>query len=305
MALYGFGRLGRAVYHIAARRGDMEVVMVADDESPEYIVDALMSDVVYASVEQQFEAAEGGFHHHERHIHVQPVQAADIWKNHDIDIVIDTLTEYPDKAVTKQHQAAGAKRVLFAAPSRDVTTIVYGANDLDIKTAADAVSAGGAEWAAALPVFEVIDSICGREKSLLTTVNGAICACQNVSCEHEHPVDEPFSPTGAVLEAPKLVASLTELVVYAERSATVEKLNAAFEKAAKEPYYQGILTARTEPVKADDIIGDSYSAVIDLTKTSVAGGRLLSVKVWHDREWGYANRLVELAADFAKTGKAT
>jgi glyceraldehyde 3-phosphate dehydrogenase len=300
VAIYGFGRLGRAVYHIASRRSDLEVVMVVSDDSPEYIVNSLMTDTVYASLEQRFETAEGGFRHDEHHVHVRPVKSTDVWQGHDIAIVIDTISENPTKETVKQHQSAGAKRVLFAAPSHNLATIVYGVNDHELKDAPDAITGGGAEQAAASPVLEIIDTICGREKSLLTTVNGSICDCQSAYCESEHEVLEPFTTTGAVLEAPKLVASLTEVAAYAERSTTVEKLNAAFEKAAKEPYYQGILVVRNEPVKADDSIGESFSAIIDLTKTAVAGGRLLSVKIWYDREWGYANRLVELTADYGK-----
>lgn len=274
--------------------------MVVSDDTPEYIVDALMTDSIYASLEQHFEPAEGGFHHADRHVHVRPVNHKDVWQGHDIDIVIDTLTESPTKQTAEQHQAAGAGRVLFAAPSRDVPTIVYGVNDHDLKGAGQAITGGGAEQAAVSPIFEIIDAACGREKSLLTTINGSICECQSTYCEHEHELLEPFTPTGATLETPKLVASITEVVAYAERATTVDKLNAAFEKAAEEPYYQGILTVRNEAVKADDVIGESFSAIVDLTKTSVAGGHLLSIKAWYDREWGYANRIVELTADYGK-----
>lgn len=300
VAIYGFGRLGRAVYHIASRRADIEVVMVVSDDSPEYIVDALMSDAVYASLEQKFQVAEGGFHHEERHVHVRPVKTADLWQGHDIDIVIDTLTEAPDKTSVAEHQAAGAKRVVFAAPTKEVATVVYGANDDEIKKASGALSGGGAERAAVEPILQLIADELGQEKSLLTTVEGTLCDCGAGGCGCAHAETPSDTPTGARLPAPILLASMTEIVAYVTKPTSVKKLQTTLREAATQPYYQGIVGVSESAVEPDQVIGESTSALVDLTKTSVAGGRLVSIKVWYDREWGYANRLVELTADYGK-----
>lgn len=299
VAIYGFGRLGRAVYHIASRRSDLEVVMVVSDDSPEYIVNALMSDAVYASLEQKFEVAEGGFHHEERHVHLRAVATADVWQGHDIDIVIDTITETPDKKALTEHQAAGAKRVVFAGYTKEFPTVVYGVNDDEVKQVGTALSGGGAERAAVEPILQLVAEEMGQEQSLLTTVDGVLCDCA-VNCSGDHEENMSETPTGARLPAPMLLATMTEIVVYVARPTNLEKLQALLKAAVAQPYYQGILDISESPVKPDQVIGESASAVIDLSKTSVAGGKLISIKVWYDREWGYANRLVELTADYGK-----
>jgi glyceraldehyde 3-phosphate dehydrogenase len=87
------------------------------------------------------------------------------------------------------------------------------------------------------------------------------------------------------------------------KDVTVEDVNNAFKKAAKEPYYQGILGVSEEPLVSRDYIGNSHSGVVDLLLTKVVGGNLIKVAVWYDNEWGYSNRLVELVADIGKTLK--
>lgn len=292
VALFGFGRLGRAVYAVASKRRDLEVVMVATGKSPEAIVDALVNDVIYSSLEEAVEAAPGGFVHEEHHVHVRTVKTADVWKGHEIDLVIDTLTKSPDKDALLTHQHAGAKRVVFAAPGKDVATIIYGQNDDELAEAEGAVSGGGAERAGVEPIFGIIDATFGREKSLVTTVDGTLCSCQGGECSAEH-------IAGVNLFAPKLLSSLSEAIVYTKKAVTQDGLTGALKQAAKEAYYQGIVEVSEEPVVPDNVIGQSVSALVDLSKTSV-DGRLASVKIWYDREWGYANRLVELAADFGK-----
>jgi glyceraldehyde 3-phosphate dehydrogenase len=78
---------------------------------------------------------------------------------------------------------------------------------------------------------------------------------------------------------------------------TVETVNEAFKKAAKEPYYQGILAVSEEELVSSDYIGNSHSAIVDLSLTAVIGDDMLKVVAWYDNEWGYSNRLVEVVAD--------
>ena len=91
--------------------------------------------------------------------------------------------------------------------------------------------------------------------------------------------------------------SLSDITAVLKRSVTVEEINAAFKKAASEPYYQGILGVSEEPLVSSDYIGNSHSGVVDLLLTKVVAGNLVKVMVWYDNEWGYSNRLVEVVAD--------
>jgi glyceraldehyde 3-phosphate dehydrogenase len=91
--------------------------------------------------------------------------------------------------------------------------------------------------------------------------------------------------------------SLSDFVIITKRDVTVEEVNEVFKKAAKEPYYQGILDVSEEPLVSSDYIGNSHSATVDLKLTAVVAGNMLKVVAWYDNEWGYSNRLVEVVAD--------
>lgn len=305
IAIYGLERLGRAVYAVLSRRHDVEVVMIATDQSPEAVVDAFTSDAIYASLEETIKPAEGGFHHEERHVHIRPVQTESVWHGHDIDIVIDTLTVEPTTETLLQHQNAGAKRVVFAARSADFPAVILGYNEEELQKAGDAVTAGGAAESAVAPVRTIMTDAFGIEHSVVATMDGTLC-CSGVStcscgddCDCDGGCGCCDTLQSSNLPVPTLVASMTELVCVVKHTVTIEAVNAALEQAVAAPYYQGIVMAAKEPVLSDSVIGESVSAVVDIQRTSV-DGRLVSVKLWYDREWGYANRLAELTADYGK-----
>jgi glyceraldehyde 3-phosphate dehydrogenase len=102
---------------------------------------------------------------------------------------------------------------------------------------------------------------------------------------------------GLSLRVPTPVVSLSDFVVVTKRDVTVEEVNAAFKKAADQPFYQGILEVTEEELVSSDFKGNSHSAIVDLPLTNVVGGNLVKVVAWYDNEWGYSNRLVELVAD--------
>ncbi len=300
VAIYGLERLGRAVYAVLSRRHDVEVVMVATDASPETVVEALMSDAIYASLEETVQPAESGFRHEERHVHIRPVRTERVWHGHDIDIVIDTITAEPTKETLRKHQNAGAKRVVFAAPSPDFPVVILGSNEDTLKKVGDALTAGGAAQAAVTPVRGILADAFSIEHSVTTTIDGVLGCTSAGVCDCDEACTCCDSPQGGNVPVPSLVASMTELTCIVKHTVTTETLNAALEKAAAAPYYQGIVVTMKDPVLSDSVIGESTSAVVDLSRTAT-DGRLVSVKVWYDREWGYANRIAELTADYGKT----
>src|SRR6185312_12068513 len=99
---------------------------------------------------------------------------------------------------------------------------------------------------------------------------------------------------------PTPVVSLADFSIVMKRSVSVEEVNDAFKKAAKEPFYQGILDVSDEELVSSDYIGNSHSAIVDMKLTQVVGGTLVKVVAWYDNEWGYSNRLVEVVADTGK-----
>ena len=105
---------------------------------------------------------------------------------------------------------------------------------------------------------------------------------------------------GLSVRVPTPVVSLSDITAVLKRDVTIEELNSVFEKAAKEPYYAGILDVTNEELVSIDFRGNSHSCVVDLPLTDVVGGNLVKIVAWYDNEWGYSNRLVELTADFGK-----
>lgn len=103
------------------------------------------------------------------------------------------------------------------------------------------------------------------------------------------------------MRVPTPVVSISDVTALLSRDVSVEEINEVFKKAVNQPFYQGILGVSDEPLVSRDYIGNSHSGTVDLALTRVVGGNLAKVCVWYDNEWGYSNRLVELAADVAKS----
>ena len=93
---------------------------------------------------------------------------------------------------------------------------------------------------------------------------------------------------------------MSDITAIVKRNTTKEELNEIFKKAACEPFYEGIIGVTEEEFVSSDFIGDPHSCIVDLPLTDVVGGNMIKIVAWYDNEWGYSNRLVELAVDFGK-----
>ena len=168
----------------------------------------------------------------------------------------------------------------------------------------------------------VLETNFGIEKAMMTTVHSYTADQRLQDAPHKDPrrmraAAESIIPTstgasiaagkalpavngifgGLSLRVPTPVVSISDFVVVTKRDTTIEEINQVFKKAAKEPFYQGILAVTEEELVSSDFKGDSHSATVDLPLTNVVGGNLVKVVAWYDNEWGYSNRLVELTAD--------
>jgi glyceraldehyde 3-phosphate dehydrogenase len=170
--------------------------------------------------------------------------------------------------------------------------------------------------------MSILESTFGVEKSMLTTVHSytasqSIQDAPNKDLREGRNAAENIVPTttgaavavtltlpqlkdkfdGVSIRVPTPVVSISDVTVLLKRDTTPEEINEVFKKAAKDPYYQGILGVSDEPLVSSDFIGNSHSGIVDLLLTKVVGGNLAKVMVWYDNEWGYSNRLVEVVAD--------
>lgn len=330
IGINGFGRIGRNAFKLAFDRSDLEVVAVNDLTDTKTLAYLLKHDSNYGTYKYDVSHDDTGIIVNGQHIRVTAEKdpAALPWGQLGVELVIESTGRFTDKESAELHIAAGAKRVVISGPSKSdgVDTIVLGANEDKVEGASHVISNASCTTNSLGAVMAVLDAEFGVQKSLLTTVHsytvsqvlqdapakdlregrnaaenivptttGAAIAVTKTLPQLEGKFD------GLSIRVPTPVVSISDVTVLLERDATVEEINAAFKKAATEPYYQGILGVSEEPLVSRDYIGNSHSGVVDLLLTKVVGGNLAKVMVWYDNEWGYSNRLVELVADIAKS----
>jgi glyceraldehyde 3-phosphate dehydrogenase len=326
VAINGFGRVGRNAFKIALARSDVEVVAVNDLTDTKTLAYLLKHDSNYGTYDKEVKSDE---HHlivegHKVLVSAEMDPAKLPWKEHEIDVVIESTGRFTKIEDASLHLKAGAKRVVISGPSKSdgVDTIVLGANEDKLEGATEVMSNASCTTNSLGAVMAILDEAFGVEKSLLTTVH-SYTASQALQDAPKKDVREgrnaaenliPTTTGAAVLVAktlpqlsdkfdglsirvPTPVVSISDVTALLKRNTTVEEINEVFKKAAKEPYFQGILDVSEEPLVSSDYIGNSHSGTVDLLLTKVVDGNLVKVMVWYDNEWGYSNRLVEVVAD--------
>ncbi|HSX31080.1 MAG TPA: type I glyceraldehyde-3-phosphate dehydrogenase, partial [Candidatus Saccharimonadales bacterium] len=329
IAINGFGRIGRNAFKIAFARDDLEIVAINDLTDTKTLAYLLKHDSNYGTFEEKVEHDEQNIivNGHKVRVLAEKDPALLPWKDMEVDVVIESTGRFTDKEGAEKHITAGAKRVVISGPTKSdgVDTIVLGANDDKLKGASHVISNASCTTNSLGAVMAILESEFGVEKAMLTTVH-ADTASQTLTDAPTKDVREGRAasqnivPTttgaasavalalpqlkdkfdGLSIRVPIPVVSISDVTALLKRNTTVEEINEVFKKAAKEPFYQGILAVSEEPLVSADYIGNSHSGTIDLLLTKVVGGNLAKVMVWYDNEWGYSNRLVEVVADTGK-----
>lgn len=324
IAINGFGRIGRATFKVILNRfPNLNVVAINDLTDPETLAHLLMFDSCYGRYNQKITATKDSLVVKGKKIPVLAIKdpAQLPWKKLGVDLVLECTGRFTNKEDLSLHLKAGAKKVLLSAPAKKggVKTIVLGVNENKISRADHILSCASCTTNCLAPTTAVIKQVFGIKKAIMTTVH-SYTADQNL-------VDGPHKdlrraraaalnmiPTttgaaiattetipalknkfdGLAVRVPTPVGSLCDTVYVLNKKTTAEAVNRAFQKAAKGKM-KGIIEASNEELVSTDIVGNPHSAIVDLLSTKVVGGDLLKVIAWYDNEWGYSNRLVELA----------
>lgn len=329
VAINGFGRIGRNAFKIAFDRNDIEIVAVNDLSDTKTLAHLLKHDSNYGWYEKKV-----GYDSDHLVVDGKKIKVTaekdpkDLpWRAQEVDVVIESTGLFVDPAKAKAHLTAGAKKVVISAPAKGegANTIVLGVNDDIIEGKGDIISNASCTTNCITPVAAVIEHAFGIEKAMMTTVH-SYTASQRLQdapakdLREARSAAENIVPTttgasiaaakalpalegifgGMSIRVPTPVVSLSDFVIITKKIVTVEAVNEAFKKAAKEPFYQGILDVTEEELVSSDFIGNSHSAIVDLNLTAVVSGNMLKVVAWYDNEWGYSNRLVEVVADVGK-----
>lgn len=332
VAINGFGRIGRNAFKIAFDRSDIEIVAINDLTDTKTLAYLLKHDSNYGTYghEVGYDEQNVIVDHKKIKVLAEKDPTALPWKEMDVDVVIESTGFFVEPAKAKAHVTAGAKKVVISAPAKgdsadDATTIVLGVNEDKLEGADEIISNASCTTNCITPVLNVIESTFGIEKLMMTTIH-SYTASQKLqdgpgkNFREDRAAAQNIVPTttGASIAAAKAlptlsgkfgaleirvptpVVSFSDFVIITKRNVTVDEVNDAFKKAAKEPFYQGILDVTEEELVSTDFIGNSHSAIIDLKTTAVVGGNMLKVAAWYDNEWGYSNRLVEVTADVGR-----
>ena len=322
IAINGFGRIGRAAFKIALEHQDaLEVVAINDLFDTKLLAYMLAYDSVYGKYQKKVEAKENALVVDGKEYKVfgerEPNKLP--WKELNVDVVIESSGVFTKAEQMSLHIHAGAKQVMLSAPSRDgkVTTHILGVTDLKNDDSPLKSSASCTTNSITIPV-KIMHNLFTVKKALLTTIH-AYTADQNlVDGPHRdfrrgRTAGQNIVPTstgaaiattevipdlknkfdGIALRVPVSVGSISDITMLVEKKTTAEEINSAFKKASELPQYKGILGVSEEPIVSSDIIGSTYSGIVDLTLTKVIDGDFIKIFSWYDNEWGYSNRLVE------------
>lgn len=253
------------------------------------------------------------------------------WGKLAVDVVLECTGFFTKDGAARAHIEGGAKRVVVSAPTKggDVRTYLKGVNH-DQYGNDEVISNASCTTNCVSPVARIIENAFGIEKAMITTVH-AVTATQNLvdGLPSGRKIDDMRrgraaaanivpSSTGAAtataavlpslegkfdgmaIRVPVMTGSLTDFTFVLKKTVTVEEINGAFVEASKSEFYEGVVRATYDPIVSSDIIGDPHSAIVDLSSTMVVGENLVKVLAWYDNEWGYSNRLVEMAKAISK-----
>ncbi len=329
VAINGFGRIGRLVLRaiVESGRRDIEIVSVNDLGPVETNAHLLRYDSVHGrfpanvTVDGEFMIAAG--HRIKVTAHRDPAQLPH--KQLDVDIAMECTGLFTSKEKASAHLKAGAKRVLISAPADGVDmTVVYGVNHQKLTKEHHVISNGSCTTNCLAPLAKVLNDAVGIEKGVMTTIHsytndqptqdalhkdlyraraaalsmiptstGAAKAIGLVLPELKGKLD------GVSVRVPTPNVSLVDLKFVASRATTVEEINNAVKAAAAGPL-KGVLDVVDAPLVSIDFNHDPASSSFALDQTKVMDGNFVSVMSWYDNEWGFSNRMADVAVALGK-----
>jgi glyceraldehyde 3-phosphate dehydrogenase len=324
VGINGFGRIGRNFFRAAKAQGaDFDFVAVNDLGSLDVLTHLLKRDSVAGAYPGTVTEVEGGIEVDGDLLkvvsHRNPAEIP--WGDLGVDVVIESTGIFTDRDKAAAHLDGGAPRVIVSTPAGGAdATFVVGVNDDTFDPANHVVvSNASCTTNCFVPMIKVLDDAFGVEKGLMTTTHAYTGDQVLVDGPHKDlrraraaavniiPTSTGAArATGLVLESmkgkldgtslrvPIPTGSVTDFVGNLKREVSVDEVNEAFRSAASEGRLKGILDYSEEPLVSSDIVGSSYSSIIDGGLT-MAIGDMVKVLSWYDNETGYSNRLVDLA----------
>jgi glyceraldehyde 3-phosphate dehydrogenase len=330
VAISGFGRIGRNVLRALAeaKRTDIRVVAIndlvsADDNAHLFKYDSVHGPFpgTVASLGNAIDVGLGA--------PIAVLAERDPkklpWGDLGVDVVMECTGIFTDRPQAASHLDAGAKRVLVSAPSKGADlTVVYGVNHEQLTGAHTVVSNASCTTNCLAPVAKVLNDLCGIQSGFMTTIHaytndqrildqahkdrrraraaalsmiptstGAAAAVGLVLPELKGKLD------GTAIRVPVPNVSVVDLKFLPGRETTVSEINTAMEHASAQEL-KGVLNYVTEELVSSDFNHNAYSSNFDATQTQIVDGKLARVLTWYDNEWGFSNRMLDVAVAMGK-----
>ncbi len=325
VAINGFGRIGRLILRAAAEAGrdDVQVIGVNDLGSVEANAHLLRYDSVHGRYPKDVSVNGDSINVGSGPIKVtaerDPAQLP--WGELGVDVVLECTGIFTKRADAAKHIAAGARKVLISAPSGDADqTVVYGVNHDMLEADHEIVSNASCTTNCLAPVAKVINDAIGIERGFMTTVHAytgdqPVLDTLHKDLHRARAAASSMIPTstgaaravglvlpelagkldGTAIRVPTPNVSLVDLTFTAARNTSVEEINGTISAAAAGPL-SGVLATNDEPLVSIDFNHSPASSTFDLGQTQVVEGRFIRVLSWYDNEWGFSNRMSDVAA---------
>ena len=324
VAINGFGRIGRLAFRQFMDVDGLEVVAINDIAPLDNLAYLLRHDSVHVDPGVPIEAGEGVLHWGEKVIQYTQIRnPGDLpWAELDVDVAVEATGLFRQREDAAKHLEAGAGRVIITAPSKSADlTVCMGVNEGEFDPNEHFILSNASCTTNCLaPVAKVLHESFGIVTGFLTTVHAITGSQSTVDASHKkwtrgRSAVTNIVPTttgaaiaatlvlpalerrldGLAMRVPVPDGSVIDFVVQTEKQLTAEVVNDAFRKAAETGRLRGILGVSEEPLVSSDIIGSTYSALVDAQSTMALGQHTVKVLAWYDNEWGYARRVVDLA----------
>ena len=328
IGINGFGRIGRMVFRAAAQDfPDLEVVAINDLLEPEYLAYLLRYDSVHGRFQGAVSVEDGHLVVDGRKIRLTAEKdpAALRWNEAGVDVVVESTGLFLTEELASKHLAAGAKKVVLSAPSKDATPMfVYGVNHQTYAGQA-IVSNASCTTNCLAPLAKVLNDTFGIKRGLMTTVHAATASQRTVDgLSHRdwrggRGILENIIPsstgaakavgkvipelnkklTGVSFRVPTSDVSVVDLTAELKTETTYEAICAVM-KAASEGPMKGILGYTDQKVVSTDFRGESCTSVFDADAGMALDGTFVKLVAWYDNEWGYSSKLLEMVRVIGK-----
>ena len=324
-AINGFGRIGRNILRAALGRNEhLDVALINDIDKPKVLAHLFKYDSVHGIFDGTVESTEDAIVVNGKRIAVSakrdPSELAH--KELKVDVALECSGRFTDRAGAEKHLTAGAKKVLISAPGKGQDfTVAFGINHEKYDAAKhNIISNASCTTNCLAPVAKVLLENWGIERGLMTTIHSYTNDQRILDLAHEDlrraraaALSMIPSSTGAAkmigevipelkgklngtsMRVPTPNVSIVDLTVELTRKTSVDEINKAFKEAAHGKL-KGVLAYNEEMTVSVDYNGNPHSSIFDSTQTSVADdGKFVKVFSWYDNEWGFSNRMVDVA----------